>query len=569
MIERLKGSRAVNEAPLTSEPDIEVQTDIEKGYAQLGLWQKIMIFLQVVFKQAERERLVESMLLEQLAGEIERGYPGLISPRENRLLPYVYDEIRKLSRSLEIFKESLNKALTRERKEFIAFLAGAEMPEIQERILREADPVQVAEDRGYDEETDIKRELEFRLDDIWLSIDDSGRQSMYNHIRTLQLFERLVFFPYNRVLKSFESGERIASCALKDVEKPLGQLAEILYSLRTPPRSHVVQILYRYHTEEGKPQAVSSPRRVIEPDTGSDMPDGSRSHDAERKEKKFLEAADKAITTIRRFNRAVPLVTILKLATENLEYAPAEISGGEDWLPLYKEYWNGRVDRFFASFAVARKRTRILENAKAVLGIYSLPTMAYYRSAVWGEGVRVRYESSVPFLQGIMNEVFFDRMNTPLKSILLDGQFYKEQNREEFNDAYTGIMQIPDMIGALENSLSGGGHIGREIEKVKKEMIAPKIRAMKIRTILKEADSHAEKIVRQGISCLGSLTKILQGILYGEVGGQYDTLANLGRLGSRNHKAFLIRLEETYMRAEAGYRALDSLLELEFREVEG
>jgi hypothetical protein len=74
-------------------------------------------------------------------------------------------------------------------------------------------------------------------------------------------------------------------------------------------------------------------------------------------------------------------------------------------------------------------------------------------------------------------------------------------------------------------------------------------------------DEEAEALVRRTADQLRSISEILYGILYGEVGSQYDTLENLGDIGGRGHETLMRQFDAAQDKcrffSEQVYRLLD------------
>ena len=56
--------------------------------------------------------------------------------------------------------------------------------------------------------------------------------------------------------------------------------------------------------------------------------------------------------------------------------------------------------------------------------------------------------------------------------ITLDGEFYKKDNRVEFNDAYNDILKLGDSISRLETKLGPNGDYGQRYEQSRREITA-------------------------------------------------------------------------------------------------
>ena len=60
---------------------------------------------------------------------------------------------------------------------------------------------------------------------------------------------------------------------------------------------------------------------------------------------------------------------------------------------------------------------------------------------------------------------------------------------------------------------------------------------------MKSADIEAETIIQNVQNHMQALVRVLNGILYGEIGGRYDTLSNLSFIGGRTNQAYMAGLD--------------------------
>ncbi len=60
-----------------------------------------------------------------------------------------------------------------------------------------------------------------------------------------------------------------------------------------------------------------------------------------------------------------------------------------------------------------------------------------------------------------------------------------------------------------------------------------------------------------------TLSKVLNGVLHGEVGGYYDTLSNLQEIGGRHNKNYLEALDRALVGCRSAAGILGKLFDLE------
>ena len=72
--------------------------------------------------------------------------------------------------------------------------------------------------------------------------------------------------------------------------------------------------------------------------------------------------------------------------------------------------------------------------------------------------------------------------------------------------------------------------------EAKNERVPRDRQLKKLEQILQRADAEALVIVERTIESLKLLNKILNGILFSEAGGAFDTLSNLGYVGGKENE---------------------------------
>ena len=80
------------------------------------------------------------------------------------------------------------------------------------------------------------------------------------------------------------------------------------------------------------------------------------------------------------------------------------------------------------------------------------------------------------------------------------------------------------------------------------------------------AAKEAEDLVTGAVAALRSMSEVLRGIMTNEVGGKYDSLANLHYLEGRANKEFLESLEAARGKIERAISILDELSTLDLGE---
>ncbi|MCK5674698.1 MAG: hypothetical protein KAH95_15060, partial [Spirochaetales bacterium] len=164
MLQKMHQITPLNDLPLNNEYS-EDEYDYELHYKTFSLFEKIIIFLTVLFSAKEKAVVVENLSMDKLARSLEKDNPGLINYSEKKFLNYFLLEIEQLQESLDIFKNNLPVILNSNEGDFIAFLVGLHFPEIEEKLLYSIDPGAVSADFEFENSFQLKRHIEFRIDE--------------------------------------------------------------------------------------------------------------------------------------------------------------------------------------------------------------------------------------------------------------------------------------------------------------------------------------------------------------------------------------------------------------------
>jgi hypothetical protein len=195
-------------------------------------------------------------------------------------------------------------------------------------------------------------------------------------------------------------------------------------------------------------------------------------------------------------------------------------------------------------FYHSRTRTTLNTEALEFFNSSSLPNLANYRADKFGTNTPVRHELSLSFIKGFLEDVF-SPLSRSLKLIYLNGEFYKEENRNAFTDAFLYLSETESKIEQLESTLGPQGDLRAAIQEVKGQALGPRLRRKRIADILSRADSQARTLLEEFLEQIDNLKALLYGILKGQPGDRYDTLVNLKKIGGRENS----NLRKAWIRA--------------------
>ena len=549
LLERITRGSQISGEPLyppSSLPRAE-HADYDSRLTDLGFLPRLVLFLRSVFRGKSREELIREDDLKEIARKVEATFPGLVDRRRSLLLAPFAGELRRLRDSARFFYETLDRSVEKDRASFYAFLASLELADVHRRLLEETDPFQVEARLPHVEESELRSTLMSSYDLILSSLEEGGRKAMYNHVRSVFFLKRLSGFLFERLLGAFRSGtgpEGSEAAAFVEARDLLLDLGDILFSMSTPPGASLMTALFAFVEREEIGRPGGDPEAALNAD---------------------IAKAQSALERIRLFNSRVPLGELLRLVSGDPEYTPRELAGGEDWLALYRSFWRERIESRLDEWRNDRRYRELAEEISRFVGQPGLRHFDHISREGSETSPPIGQELALSFIEAFYRGPFARELNRVLKILLVDGEFYRKDNRLEFTDAYDALLRVPETVALLDSRLAPEGDLGSTWAQARTEMAPLPIKRRRTQAIARGAEEEAERAVRDTGRALTTMVRVLRGILKGEAGGRYDSLSNLSYLDGKANREFLRSLDAAKDRCE---RAMGILAELSGLDLE-
>jgi len=540
LLERVKSRTPVSDEPLFPETALAASRIKAATRAEeLGFVAKIILFFRKIFSGKSRDELLRLDELKEIGRRIDYRQPGILDRKHGLLLAPAAAELRELRDAARFFYDVLDRSVEKDKSAFYAFLASIELPVTHRRLMTETDPFQLSS-VGDDEQAMRSSVLE-AFDSIISDMGEEGRRAMYQDLRSVLFLKRLSGFLFERLLQAFRPGADPSggeAASLYEARELLLELGDILLSMAEPPSFELMEALFAFsERDELAKQGVD-----VESLLGSD-----------------IAKAESALGRIREFNLRVPLGDLLCLASGNPGYHPRELPGGEDWFAIFKAFWKERIDARLDEWRTARRYNALAEEIASFVGDPGPAGFQHISREERDAAPAVKLDMALSFLDAFYRGPFLKELNRPLKIILVDGEFYRKDNRIEFTDAFDSLLHINEQIALLDSKLSSEGEFGQAWYAARGEMGPAALRRRKMQAVARSAEEEAERIVRRAGYGLSTLIKVLRGFLKGEAGGRYDSLANLSFLDGKGNKEFIKTIENAKDRCERAIILLGEL----------
>ncbi len=540
MLQRIASSVKVIEPDTTA--DEYATVDLEERFARMGLLRRLVVMVVAFFTGRELLSVVETYLLRDLGRSVNARLPHGFDIVGQQLRPGAVEDFSRLAEHSRRFADILSRVMGRERRGFVAFLASLHAPEAHERLHRDTDPFAIAAEQPELKEADVRRRALNEVEEAVSTLPPAIRQKIYTDVRGLHNLMLLSSFPFDRIRIAFEPapGGDAVPVPLSRVVDELARLAGLFEGLRQDPSPVLFEALALYEERDelgGEDDAVE---RVVQAHVN-----------------RFAEAYEQ----IREFGRHYPLVDLVRIAHANIHFRPTPPGGGEDWFNQWKSFWRDRVEEAHRRYAYQRHIESLLSQARSALEIESIGAFPGYPPS--GLDQLGRHGLSMGLLKAFFDEVFVHDVAAPVGALYREGEFYKADNRADMDRAWRALERLQTDLANFEVRLRPSGDLGMAWRQANEDSLPPDAARERRLSLVASIDGDASALLHRAVETLRLLGELIQGVLYGTVGGRYDTVSNLGELGGRSADRYVTRLERAHVRVKGVADVLSDLQNVE------
>jgi hypothetical protein len=548
LLERLSSQSNLSRDPLYEESVDTYKEDIMAQFSRLPWYGRLICFIMSIFKSIPPDKVFEDSRIDRLGKIIESKAPGYFDRKRVMMLPAFHAALIELKTGSRFFYNALDASLNHDRGAFFAFLASLEMHDMYSRLQKETDPLKFVDRHPDISEMDLRHMVFQTMDAILETISEQERESMYTNAHSLYNLKALASFPFERVILSFLPDQQIngPSCPVYVVKDQLMSLNDILYSFKDPPSIALIESLFVFQLH-GREERKNF-------DMDMEMPE-------------LLYKAESSLLTFRNFNKYVPLNLILRCATHDMMLEPRLLTGGEDWFVMFQDYWRQHIEKQIVAYMWDRHKKELFESFRYFLKGRNLMFLNNTASDSNPDGITVQGSFSLSFLLTFYIVVFVNDLNGLLRTILLDGDFVKREQRTSFTEGYNDLMKLESDIKEFDQSLAATGRLGKRYILALEDPSIP-TRLRKTQLVIEDATEEAQLIIERTRKAIDAVINVLNTIITKDE-GNYEALSNMAHFigkadlsstaSSHKEMVFLNNVTETIQKLQKTVQLLDDI----------
>jgi hypothetical protein len=538
-LQKVRNQSVLNTEPLYVDENT-APVEVEEAYMRLPWYQRLVFYILSLLSAKPPLVLYQEKAIIKLGRLIEAQSPGFYSQPKSLLLPEFYKELVNLKESARFFFNILDVSVGRDRGAFYAFLGSLEMEDIHSKLMVDTNPEALVVKNPEASVVELRRIAYRNMESAIDIIDENQRTAMYEDIQSLYCLKHLSSFVFDRLILAFDMDSSVGgmACSALSVRDLLSNLNNILFSFKKIPSLSLIESLFVFMLQD----------MMQEPD-----------FDINAESEKFLAKAESSLNSIRTFNQTVPLISIIRCISRDLSLCPVLISGGEDWLAVYQDYWKQFIKNRFSQYARMAHSRELQASFQSFFKGVNLKPLKNAASADNPKGIPVKEALSLSLLRTYYATLFEGNNDRVLDIILINGEFHNRDNQIQFSWSYNELNKLENVISAFDEKLSPTGDFGLRYALAQGELTSLAQKHQKVQEITEKINLAGDQIVEQGKAALVAMNNVLSGIIRkNSINDKYDTLINFAKLAGRG-AAFMENLFKALQNIQTVLTLLDKI----------
>ena len=493
----------------------EKHVSLQSKLATESIIYRFFLWLRSLFARNTIEQLYRDDLLSSIAKRIDRYHPGLINQRIKSLDYIFYERLKALKEASDFFKPYI--AIVDENPgDFYVFLSTFVAPELSERINQEIDPFNspVQKDISNDERKVVLK----KLDDVLMNLNPGTKNKIYAAISAENWLKKFTLIPYIHFLAQFTNvAGNVYTCPYRNALLDYNYVASV-FANTVEVENEVIEALFLF-----------SQRKILN--------EQGHEKDIEKAVRDFVAQAAAYFSTIQSFVDGVPVIKLGRVVNNNYDWECENLEGVEGWFPIFRMQWKKIINIRWSDWVREQKKQNLTDSLRLDFGLEYFPVIEYRPWIKLWNTVRFNNELTGGFLSWFATEKF-NEIIQPLNDVIMEGVFYKSENRVEFTESVEMFSTANNNMLSLIERLSPKGEYGKAFE----EFEAAKVHTFQIQKQIDTMMENVETTIKDVIKLFGKSARALEKSFHGffdEVkDGIHEPLQNMNSIKGHNNRQF-------------------------------
>ena len=475
--------------------------------------------LKSFFKSQPVEAVYEESLLRRLGKNLQRNYKQYINIKENVFTNDFYELLREL-RKTQLFFTSLLSAYDTDKGNFYLLVSSFVAPDVYSKLMYTTDPFNCVSNSQAN--TNLRSELLKKIDETFSLMTVDYKTGMYQAASAIEWMRYFCELPIDKAVLRFTVNPSVEpSCSVYLISAEIGMLAAVLSTTKPIP-DVVLQALFLLSKQDKlNDKTVNMNEESVE----------------------FISQASHSLEAIKRFAVNIPILELSRYALKSIQWEPQSLDGGEDWFQLFKLAWKKRFNERWQLWSAEQKRTELNRRMLDLLKIDRLEPLMY---RPWEDSwlvLRFKREFVFSFLSSFFSKLYLSFVQPILKTLLMEGNFYRRENLAEYTNAFTVLEKQQSCISTFESRLSPEGEIGASFIQLREKTMASLKSKNSLETLMKNIETEAKQIIVSSQGAFKTLIALLNGFIDGNKNNVYAPLLNWLIIQGNDNAEFRKRVE--------------------------
>ncbi len=475
---------------------------------------RFILKLRSLFSRTAVDEIYNSDVIADIARKLNREHAGLINHKLSLLDSIFYERLKTIKEASDFFKPYFS-FVNDAPGDFYVFLSSFVTPELSDEINKNADPFSLPFSREPNLET--KNEILRKLDAILKDMNTATKAKLYESVTSINWLRQFTRLPFLHFISQFTNiAGATYTCPYKNAIDDFDAFASVFTNIK-PIQNEAVQALFLF-----------SQRKELNSKNVQDK-------DIDHAVQEFISKTNSYFTVIQMFISSVPIMRLGKIINSDFDWQPGNIPGVEAWYPSFRNQWRKIVDVRWNDWVRERKKSFLAQNLKNDFGLDSFPMMDYRPwTGLWGH-VKFDCDLTGGFMNWFVNEKF-DVMMPILNDVMMEGIFYRNENRSEYSEGLNFFSQACNQMSHLVDKLSPVGEYGQQFD----DFINSKLRSLQVQNQIDSMISDTEFSIRDIIKLFGKGCRMMENVFHGffddDKDGEHQPLQNLTTIKGRQNR---------------------------------